>query len=75
VDAPALLDRAMAAAKTLAALAPKAFAQTKQQLRQPATDALERHGKRTDESSMSVWTSDETIGHIRDYVSKTIKKS
>jgi enoyl-CoA hydratase len=75
VDASALLDRAVAAAETLAALAPKAFAQTKLQLRQPSADALERHGKRTDESSMSVWTSDETIGHIRDYVSQTFKKA
>jgi enoyl-CoA hydratase len=75
VDAAALLERAFAAAETLAALSPKAFAQTKQQLRQPAMDALERHGKHIDESSMSVWTSDATLGHIRDYVAQTFKKA
>jgi enoyl-CoA hydratase len=74
-DAAALFDRAVALAETLAALSPKAFAQTKQQLRQPAADALERHGKRIDEASMLIWTSDGTLAHIRDYVSKTFKKA
>jgi len=74
-EASALLDRAVAAAETLAMLSPKAFAQTKQQVRQPAADALERHGKRIDEASMSIWTSDETIGHIRDYVARTFKRA
>ena len=37
--AAALLDRAVAAAETLAALSPAAFAQTKQQIRQPVADA------------------------------------
>jgi enoyl-CoA hydratase len=74
-DAAALLDRSVTVAETLAALSPKVFAQTKQQLRQPAADALERHGRRIDEASMGLWTSDETIGRIRDYVGRTFKKS
>jgi enoyl-CoA hydratase len=74
-DAPALLDRAVAAAQTLAALPPKTFAQTKQQVRQPVVDALERHAKRIDEASMGIWTADETLGHIREYVSRTFKKA
>ena len=36
----------VAAAETLAALSPPAFAQTKQQIRQPVADAMERHGGR-----------------------------
>jgi hypothetical protein len=59
----------------LAALMPKAFAHTKQQLRQPARDAFERHGKRIDGDAMEVWTAPETLGHIRDYVAKTFKKA
>jgi enoyl-CoA hydratase/carnithine racemase len=74
-DASVLLDRAVAAAEALAALPAKAFAQTKEQCRQLAHDALERHGKRVDEASTAIWTSDETIGRIRDYVAKTIRKT
>jgi enoyl-CoA hydratase len=74
-DAPALLDRAVAAAETFAALAPPAFAQTKQQLRQGAADAVERHGKRVDEASAEVWTAPATLDHMRDYVARTLKKS
>lgn len=70
----ALLDRAVAAAQTLAALSPVAFAQTKQQLRQPAIDALERHGRRIDAMVEEVWTAQETLAHIRDYVARTFKK-
>jgi enoyl-CoA hydratase len=75
VDAAALLDRAVAAAETLAALSPKAFAQTKQQIRQPVADALERHAKRIDAASMEIWTAPETLERIRDYVSRTFKKA
>jgi len=75
-DGPAaLLDRAVAAAETLAALSPSAFAQTKQQLRQPAIDALERHGRRIDAAVEEVWTAPETLAYIRDYVARTFKKS
>lgn len=74
VEASALLDRAIAAAERMAALPPQAFAQTKQQLRQGALDALERHGKRVDEAAMEVWTAPDTLAHIRDYVSSTFKK-
>jgi enoyl-CoA hydratase len=70
-----LVDRAVAAAETLAALSPPAFAQTKRQLRQGACDALERHGKRTGEEAMAVWISDQTLAHIRDYVARTFKKA
>ncbi len=74
-DAPALLDCAVAAAETLAALAPAAFAQTKQQVRQPIADALERHGRRLEGASEEIWTAPETLGRIRDYVSRTFKKA
>jgi enoyl-CoA hydratase len=69
-----LLDRAVAAAETLAALPPATFAQTKQQIRQPVTDAMERHGAGVAAASEVIWTAPETLAHIRDYVSKTFKK-
>src|SRR4051812_6334910 len=60
-DGPELLDRAVAAAETLAALSPRAFAQTKQQIRQGVTDAMERHGGRVTAAAEEVWTAPETL--------------
>jgi enoyl-CoA hydratase len=74
-ESPALLDRAVAAAETLAALPPATFALTKQQLRQGVTDAMERHGSRVAAASEDIWTSAATIDRVRDYVSKTFKKA
>jgi enoyl-CoA hydratase len=75
-DGPAaLFDRAMASAETLAALSPQAFAQTKQQLRQPVADVMEQHGGRVAAASEDIWTAPETLAYIRDYVGRTFKKS
>jgi enoyl-CoA hydratase len=76
VVAPAdLLNRAMAAAETLAVLPPATFALTKQQIRQPVADAMERHGRRLDAASEEIWTAPATLDHIRDYVARTFKKN
>jgi enoyl-CoA hydratase len=74
-DAATLLDGAVAAAGTLAALSPQAFAQTKQQIRQPVTDAVERHGRAVAAAAEDVWTAPETLAYIRDYVARTFKKA
>jgi enoyl-CoA hydratase len=74
-DGPAMLDRAVAAAETLAALSPPAFAQTKQQIRQGVADAMERHGGRLAGASDEIWTAPETLDRIRDYVARTFKKA
>jgi enoyl-CoA hydratase len=71
----ALLDRSMAAADMLAALSPMAFAQTKQQIRQPVADALERHGGRVAAAAEEIWTAPETLAYIRGYVARTFKKT
>jgi len=73
-DGPGLLPRAVAAAEALAALSPPAFAQTKQQVRQPVVDAMERHGSRVAAAAEDIWTAPETLDRIRDYVSRTFKK-
>jgi len=75
VEAAELLNRAMTAAETLAALPPATFALTKQQIRQPVADAMERHGRRLDAASAEIWTAPATLDHIRDYVSRTFKKN
>jgi enoyl-CoA hydratase len=75
VEPPALFDRAMAAAETLAALPPTTFALTKEQIRQPVTDAMERHGRRWESASEEIWTSANALERVRGYVARTLKKS
>lgn len=73
VEPDGLIDRAVAAAKTLAALPPAAFALTKRQTRQAALQGLDR--KDIDAAIEQIWTAPETLGRIRDYVTRTLRKS
>jgi enoyl-CoA hydratase len=75
VEPAELIERAVAAAQTLAALPPPAFAQTKQQIRQAVTDAMQRHGQQIDAEAEEIWTSAQTLDRVRDYVAKTLKKA
>jgi enoyl-CoA hydratase len=75
VDPGLLLDRAMAAAQTLAALSPAAFALTKRQLRQPALARVEREGAAIDAEVAKIWAAPETLARVRDYVSRVLKKA
>ena len=75
VEPDALLDRAVEAANTLAALSPRTFALTKRQTRQDALQRMERDGARIDAEAMQVWSSDETLARVKDYVARTLKKS
>ncbi len=72
----ALLDRAIAAAETLAALSPATFALTKQ----PSPPACgRRHGASWPAASRAaaeeIWTAPETLDHISGYVARTFKKA
>lgn len=69
-----LMQRAMAMAKSLAALPPPAFAQTKMQIRQAVTERLAQSGAATDRAVTEIWAAPETLGRIRDYVARTFKK-
>ena len=69
-----LLDQAIAAARTLAALPPPVFALTKRQTRQPALERLDRVGRSIDAAVEEIWTAPETLDRIRDYVSRTLQK-
>jgi enoyl-CoA hydratase len=73
VEPDALLDRAVAAAKALAALPPAAFALTKRQTRQPALERMESAA--IDAVIEQIWTAPETLARIRDYVTRTLRKS
>jgi enoyl-CoA hydratase len=73
VDPHALMERAVAAAKSLAALSPPAFALTKRQTRAPALERL-AHAD-VDAAVTQIWTAPETLARIRDYVARTLRKS
>ena len=75
VEASALMERALTAARTLAALSPPAFAQTKAQIRQAVTERYAKSGKATDKKVTAIWTAPAALGYIRDYVARTLKKS
>jgi enoyl-CoA hydratase len=75
VETGELLDRAVAAAKWLAALPPASFALSKRQTRAPALERLERLGRDIDAEVDEIWTAPETLERIRDYVARTFKKA
>jgi enoyl-CoA hydratase len=69
----ALLERAIAAATTLAALSPRAFAQTKRQTRASALERMD--DAKTTAAVEDIWTAPETLARIRDYVARKLRKS
>ena len=69
-----LLEDAIAVATELAELAPPAFAQTKMQIRHAVTERMAASGAATDKAVTEIWTAPETLGRIRDYVARMLKK-
>lgn len=74
VPADQLMDRAMAAANSLAAISPQAYALSKRQLRQPASDRVRSEMVARDAEITGLWTADVSVQRVRDYVSRTLKK-
>jgi enoyl-CoA hydratase len=74
VEPAALMQRALAAAQSLAALSPPAFAQTKMQIRQAVSERIAASGEATDNKVTEIWTAPATLGFISDYVARTLKK-
>jgi enoyl-CoA hydratase len=68
-----LLPRAIAHAKTLAALPASAFALTKRQTRALALERIAKDAER--EEIDDIWTAPETLSRIRAYVARTLRKS
>ena len=75
VEPDQLLDRALAAARALAALPPATFAMTKGQIRQSLIDRMAGHGSRVDALAEQIWTSADTLEHVRGFVVRTLGKS
>jgi enoyl-CoA hydratase len=75
VEPAELMDRAMAVAKTLAAIPAATFAATKEQMRQPVVDHMAQHGARIDARVDEIWASPQTLKSIRDFVARTLKKA
>ena len=68
-----VLEDAYAVAQELAALSPKAFAQTKGQIRQAAAERV-KTGAATEKAVTEIWAAPETLSYIRGYVERTLKK-
>jgi enoyl-CoA hydratase/carnithine racemase len=73
VEPEVLMEQAIARAKQLADLPSAAFALTKRQMREGAL-ARARNAADTDAAIERIWSSPETIGRIRDYVNRTLRK-
>lgn len=70
----ALMTDALDVARQLALLSPPAFAQTKRQIRQGVIERMAHTGAATDAAVTEIWCAPDTLGYIRDYVEKTLKK-
>ncbi|MBV8289008.1 MAG: hypothetical protein JOZ35_19005, partial [Hyphomicrobiales bacterium] len=73
VEPQALHENAVAAANALAALPPKAFALTTRKIRAPALECMQN--PELDAAITQIWTAPETLGRVRDYVARTLRKS
>ena len=68
------MGEAMAAAQQLARLSPAAFAQAKKQLRQQVSESIARSGSPSDKTVTDIWAAPDSLGYIRDYVARTLRK-
>jgi enoyl-CoA hydratase len=75
VESGTLLEQAVAAAETFAALPPLAFALTKRQVREPAMKRVREEGPEFDMAVQELWEAPTTLAAIRAYVAKTFKRS
>jgi enoyl-CoA hydratase len=69
----AVLDRALALARSFAALPAPAYALTKRQLRDTTVRRIREEGPRYDASAQTQWGSAETEAAIRGYIARTFK--
>jgi enoyl-CoA hydratase len=74
VDGDRVVDEAIRAAETLAAVPPTSFALTKRQLREPVIERM-HVGSAIDALVLNAWASEETLSAIRAYVERTLRKS
>jgi enoyl-CoA hydratase len=75
IEPDALMTRAVAAAKLLAALPASGFAMTKRQMHAPVNERLAREGKDIDAAVEDLWKTSEVTERVRAYVARTLAKS
>jgi enoyl-CoA hydratase len=73
VEPGALMERALKAARDLAAMGEENFRLTKHQIRAPVLERMERGYQETRETIQRIWSSDATLAAIRSYVASTFK--
>lgn len=71
VPPEALEERADALARLLAAIPRDSFSLTKQALRRPHVDVLDREGTAVDADVLAIWQRPETLAVIRSYLDRT----
>jgi enoyl-CoA hydratase len=74
VEPNTFMERALAAAETLAALSPAAFALTKKQMRQPVAERTAANENSYGRDVTEVWVAQASHDYIRAYVARTLKK-
>jgi enoyl-CoA hydratase len=70
----ALLTQAHELAQQLALIPPPVYRLTKQSLRAPALERIEKAGQLQDQAALEVWSSPQTHPHVRDYLRRTLGK-
>jgi hypothetical protein len=45
------------------------------EMRQPVVERLDRSGAAIDKIATEIWAAADTLGHVRDYVARTLKKA
>jgi enoyl-CoA hydratase len=74
VEPGTLIERARAAAVSLAALPPAAFAAAKRDLRAPALERADRSERENGAAVLAEWARPETQAGIREYLERTLRK-
>ena len=69
-----LIEDAMRSRKSCRAVAGGLRAD-QEQIRQAVTERMAQSGAATDKAVTEIWTAPETLGYIRDYVARTLKKT
>src|SRR5262249_47615968 len=69
-----LLERAQESAGQLAGIPPRVYCLTRQALRAPALERMERASKLQDQEALKVWAAAETRAHVREYLRRTLGK-
>ena len=75
VEKDQLQSEAMSAAKSLAAIRPEIFSFSKQQIRQPAREAIDTRRKQQEAELFTLWEAEDTHAAVREFVARTLKKT